>query len=276
MELQFCFVANCSKGVPVSRHVHKALELVYYVSGSGKSAIGKQTHRVQRHVLAIIPADVLHDQTNLTDMTSICVGVLHSGLEPLKGTWIDTGGIIGKLFAMVVEELKNKKTGYESVVKGILFEVQGLIHRLVYEKSRPPQKEALVHKAIEIIHRHDGALSIADIANRLYISKDYLRHLFAEYAGQSPIKYILRARIERAQALLIDKNLRIGEIADQCGFENVYYFSRLFRKVTGQTPSGFRKVVWYNQKSSRNETSAIFADKLLCTQDKGFGGRFHR
>jgi AraC-like DNA-binding protein/mannose-6-phosphate isomerase-like protein (cupin superfamily) len=241
VELQFCFVSNCAKGVHVRTHTHQALELVYYVNGSGKSVIGKQVHEVHRHALAVIPANVPHDQRNLTGMTSICVGVSHSGLEQFQGTWRDVGGILGKLFMLLVEEIKNKKTGFESIAKGILLEIQGLTERLSEEALHPPQREALVSKAVEIIHRHEGALSVADIASRLYISKDYLRHLFSEYAGESPIKYILRVRLEKAQVLLVDKSLRIGEIATQCGFENAYYFSRFFRKITRQTPSDFRK-----------------------------------
>ena len=224
-------------------HTHQALELVYYVKGSGKSVIGKRVYEVQKHVLAVIPANVPHDQTNLTDLTSICVGVSHSGLEPFQGTWTDAGGNIGKLFTLLTEEIKNKKRGFESIAKGLLLEIRGLTERLSEEAPRPPQREALVSKAVEIIHRHEGAVSVAALASRLYISKDYLRHLFSEYAGESPIKYILRVRLEKAQVLLGDKSLRIGEIATQCGFENAYYFSRFFRKITGQTPSEFRKQV---------------------------------
>ena len=241
MELQFCFVANCSKDVEVCAHTHQALELVYYIKGSGKSVIGRQVHEVQPHVLAVIPANVPHNQLNLTDMTSICVGVSHSGLDSLQGTWKDAGGILGKLFTLLVEEIKNKKRGFESIAKGILLEIKGLTERLSEEAQRPPRKKALVSRAVEIIHRHEGSLSVADIASHLYISKDYLRHLFREYAGESPIKYILRVRLEKAKILLADKNLRIGEIAAQCGFENAYYFSRFFRRITRQTPSDFRK-----------------------------------
>ena len=231
------------KGVDVLKHSHPTLELIYYVDGSGRSLIGKRIHEVRRHVLAIVPAHVLHDQINRTDVTSICVGVSQSGLESLQGTWDDTSGNVGRLFPLLVEELKNKRAGFELVSRGILIEIQGLIHRLAHEAAQPPKKEALVRKAVEIIHRHDGACSVADLASRLYISRDYLRHLFGEYAGQSPIKYILEVRLKKAQALLADKNLHIGEVAAKCGFEDVYYFSRLFRKMTGQTPSHFRKAV---------------------------------
>ena len=110
MELQFCFVVNCLKGVSVSTHTHPTLELVYYVGGSGGTAIGGKAHRVRRNVLAIVPAGVPHDQTNLTDLDSICVGVSHSGLEPLEGTWNDAGGLVGKVLHALVEELKHRKT----------------------------------------------------------------------------------------------------------------------------------------------------------------------
>ena len=241
MDLQFCFQTTCAQGVSVPRHTHPALELVYYVQGTGESFIGPQLHPVQRHVLAIIPAHIPHDQTNFTDLTSICVGVCQSGLEPLQGTWNDTGGVMGKLFSSIHDELTQRKQGYELVTRGLLLEVQGLTQRLAHEAAQPPQKAALVNKAVEIIQRCDGALSVADIASQLYISKDYLRHLFGEYAGQSPLQCILQARLEKAQALLGDKNLRISEIAERCGFEDVPYFSRFFRKVTGQTPTQFRE-----------------------------------
>jgi len=241
VELQFCFVSHNPRGVPVPMHTHQALELVYYIDGTGQSTFGKQTHRVYRHALAVIPAGVSHDQVNRTNMSSICIGVDGGGLEQFQGVWGDTGGIIGTLMRTLLEEIKNKHAGFESVVRGILWELQGQIIRLASAKKAPLKKEALVHKALEIIRRHEGPLSVSEVATRLYISRDYLRHLFREYAGQSPIRYILESKLDKAQALLRDPNLRIGEVAERCGFENVFYFCRLFRKVTGRTPSQFRR-----------------------------------
>ncbi|MCF7817417.1 MAG: helix-turn-helix transcriptional regulator [Kiritimatiellales bacterium] len=73
------------------------------------------------------------------------------------------------------------------------------------------------------------------------ISKDYLRHLFRHYADQSPMRTIITTRIEHAKDLLHNDELTVAMVAEECGFESIYYFSRLFKEVTGQTPSGFRQ-----------------------------------
>jgi AraC-like DNA-binding protein len=92
-----------------------------------------------------------------------------------------------------------------------------------------------------IENRFDEPLSLGQIASHLYISPDYLRQLFRKKFGQSPIHFLIRKRIEVAQQLLQDKHLSIQEVALRCGFDNPYYFSRMFRKLTGQTASQYRK-----------------------------------
>jgi len=243
MELQFCFVSECHANRHVPMHTHQALELVYYTAGTGKSTIGKKTYDVRPHTFAVIPEAVAHDQKNQTDVTSICVGIKGSRLASHEGMWGDAGGMLRKPLARLGEELKNRKTGFESICRGILYETEGLVQRQIRDKNSPPLKEALVQKAIEVIHQRDGGLTVSEIARELYVSKDYLRHLFKEYAGESPIKCILRARMEKGKELLAEKDLRIGEIAERCGFENAYYFSRFFHKATGQSPSQFRSSI---------------------------------
>jgi two-component system response regulator YesN len=54
------------------------------------------------------------------------------------------------------------------------------------------------------------------------------------------MRHLIQARIERAGDLLADPGLSVKEVARRSGFESPYYFSRLFRKVTGRTPSEFR------------------------------------
>lgn len=54
-----------------------------------------------------------------------------------------------------------------------------------------------------------------------------------------PVKYLTQLRIEYAKELLITGRYSIGEIAEMCGFENVYYFSTVFKKHTGIPPSKY-------------------------------------
>jgi AraC-like DNA-binding protein len=83
-------------------------------------------------------------------------------------------------------------------------------------------------------------LSIGSVAQELFIHPDYLRQLFRQQLGESPIHYLLRKRIDYACALLRETDQPIKEIAARSGLENPYYFSRLFRKWVGKSPSEYR------------------------------------
>jgi AraC-like DNA-binding protein len=63
---------------------------------------------------------------------------------------------------------------------------------------------------------------------------------FKEYTGSTPTQYILSLRISNAQTLLGSTNYNITEIAEIVGYDNPLYFSRLFRKQSGMSPSEFR------------------------------------
>jgi AraC-like DNA-binding protein len=64
---------------------------------------------------------------------------------------------------------------------------------------------------------------------------------FNEFYSESPKKYILAEKIEKAKQLLVTKENRISDIAYDCGFETVPTFNKNFKSLIGQSPSEFRK-----------------------------------
>ncbi len=56
----------------------------------------------------------------------------------------------------------------------------------------------------------------------------------------SPVKYITQLRVEKAKELLITNRYKVSEIAEMCGFENVYYFSNVFKKQVGVSPKTYK------------------------------------
>ncbi len=84
-------------------------------------------------------------------------------------------------------------------------------------------------------------LSITELANRCNMSDVYFRKLFFKQLGISPKQYIIDIRIEKARLLLSDGVLKIGAVAEKCGFTNQYHFSRIFRQKTGLTPTEYMK-----------------------------------
>ncbi|MEE0410640.1 MAG: AraC family transcriptional regulator [Clostridia bacterium] len=72
------------------------------------------------------------------------------------------------------------------------------------------------------------------------LSYSYFKKLFIEKYGVPPVKYVTRLKINRACELLQTKMFSISKIAELCGFENVYYFSNVFKKYTGISPKNYK------------------------------------
>lgn len=73
------------------------------------------------------------------------------------------------------------------------------------------------------------------------VSTRYFNELFSVFFGVSPKEYIVRMQLDTARNLLATSDDSIGRIASACGFGDVYYFSKVFRKVMGMSPSEYRK-----------------------------------
>ena len=78
------------------------------------------------------------------------------------------------------------------------------------------------------------------IVQALGVSYSRMRKVFKEYTGHSPHQYYLEMKINKAKELLLTKNSTIKQVAIDLSFENQYYFSRLFKKKTGLSPSQWK------------------------------------
>jgi AraC-like DNA-binding protein len=117
------------------------------------------------------------------------------------------------------------------------FMVPGLF--LVKDNSTIHSK---ISDAINYIQTHlQQNITVADLAKRANHNPDYFSRLFHENTGERPLTYIQSKRIERAQLLLTTTNMPFYEIAAETGFENLSYFSRIFKNITTQTPSAYKK-----------------------------------
>ncbi|MCR8634172.1 response regulator transcription factor [Paenibacillus radicis (ex Xue et al. 2023)] len=114
-----------------------------------------------------------------------------------------------------------------------------------YEQTRN-KHSAIVNKVVDIINEHLGnpELSLNGVAQQiLYMNPDYLGKLFKKETGEKFSNYVMKARINKATELIGQKSdIKIFELAEQLGFgDNPQYFSQVFKKYTGCTPSEFMK-----------------------------------
>ena len=79
------------------------------------------------------------------------------------------------------------------------------------------------------------------LAQFSHVNKYYLVHAFSNVYGISPINYLMRARVEKAKTLLSTTDFSLSVISRSCGFSSSSYFSQTFKKLSGMSPSAFRR-----------------------------------
>ena len=91
-------------------------------------------------------------------------------------------------------------------------------------------------------NRHDAGLQLRDVSKKFGVSQSYLTELLKKHYGANYREFINRCRIrEASERLELNANERISEIAYGVGFHTLSHFNRAFRKVTGMTPSAYRR-----------------------------------
>ena len=84
-------------------------------------------------------------------------------------------------------------------------------------------------------------VNVACVAYPLGLLGNVICELFKKEFSLSPVRYVTKVRIDRAKELLVSGRHTVTEISELCGFENVYYFSSVFKKAVGVSPSEYTK-----------------------------------
>ena len=103
-------------------------------------------------------------------------------------------------------------------------------------------KMQVVAQVQEYIKNHlSEKLTLADVAAVFNFSPNYLSQLFGKYGDSGFVEYITETRIAAAKEMLEQSNLKVYEIAEKLGYESSFYFSKVFKKVTGLSPREYQQ-----------------------------------
>lgn len=110
------------------------------------------------------------------------------------------------------------------------------------DNCRYDNSKFIVSRALNYIQsNYDKQISLENIADGLHMSKNYLCNIFKEETGENTSLYINKVKIEKAKKMLLKKDYRIKELYEKVGFSNQYYFSKVFKKITGMTVTEYKK-----------------------------------
>lgn len=145
----------------------------------------------------------------------------------------------------IFELSKKEDPGNQQIIAGLIIKLLG--HIVAWQKlrnftGRPIEK--LIQEARFYIRENiEGEVDLEKLANDNYIGYSYFRKMFKKYTGVPPLKYHMDLKLLRAKEMLLNTDMSVKEIAFELDFHSLHYFSRLFKKKLGFTPTEIRSQV---------------------------------
>ena len=262
------YVSKCKMTKNGVNHDHDYAELAYILSGKGKYLVEDVEYDVTAGDLIICNPGVKHSHIviNKDEPTIEFIAgftdfhfknMAPNSIETKDGSYIlhTTAELKQDLmmhcYAMVAE-YESCNLGKYFMFKTHLMQMLLLIVRDIvsgddFEQSKCSfdsyNKNYAVKQIINYLNdNYNKKISLEQIAHNMYLSPVYISKIFKEETGESPINYLINIRLEKARDILLrsDDN-SIKSIANQVGYDDVYHFSKLFKKYYGISPLYYRK-----------------------------------
>lgn len=265
-------------------HWHKEIELIYLRSGSCRLTINDHSFTAHAGDLAICESGAIHysdsyDLENSLDFIIFDTGLLspifqNPGFasplvtkEELKAYGIEEA--LHSLLRTVAEELAHRSPYYQEIVASSLQTFWFLLkrHHPRLQSDLPPEGKRIrmltdLQKLLDYIDSHYADnISLNYAAASMNFSNSYFSRTFKRLMGVNFVTYLNMVRVEQAAYLLRNSESRITDIALNCGFNNIRTFNRVFKEITGYTPSEFLlladpdtyKRTYYQRRSQEQE-----------------------
>ena len=238
------FVGEHPKTFDVRWHTHETWELIYCTSGQGAFRF-KDGQVIPYHAgeIVAIPPKTVHANSGDEGFTNIHLN-LQDPIFPTNEAFKvqDENGSLNNAFVAARAFYISSKTKRELVLSslGELIASYMIVFCSNSEYSEPVE---LIRKNI-LQNYTDAEYALDEYMQTLPFHYDYLRKIFKKEMGISPLEYMTNLRMKCAERLLSTmwiNGCSVAEIAHMCGYANALYFSRVFKKYYGCSPTQFLK-----------------------------------
>jgi len=197
-------------------------------------------HEPQKYKLVLEDAPEvywIHFQGSKTHALLDKFGILNNSVH-----YVGIHGDFSIIFEKIIVELQLKKMYFSEYSNSKFIELLTLFARGISEqKVENPRYYDQIFNAVELFHQNlDKEISIKDYAHMCGMSPGWFSKCFRMRFSVSPQEYITNLRLKKAKELLDSSSYNVTEIAMLCGYNNPFYFSRIFKEHTGLSPSKYR------------------------------------
>jgi AraC-like DNA-binding protein len=147
---------------------------------------------------------------------------------------------VDKLLLELHEEIHLHSRPDEIILRNGLENLFREVCRAAFQQEAQKAPEVFIRIKTHLESNFDKKIPLWEMADMACLSVPHFCRSFKKYFNTSPVDYLIRLRMEYAAHLLGDLNLNVGEIAKMAGYDDIYYFSKLFKKYYGKSPSKMR------------------------------------
>ena len=218
-------------------HSHMDWELIYNIEGCGTMQVGGETYSFEPDTVLLCPPLVEHDKRPEESFSDIYMCFRDwdqaAGVSCIRGD---------KRLLQLMQVLHSSyfEKGTEQVCSALCEAILGLLRPMLAGEGENPYVKKLRSTIVD--GYADPDFSVGDAMGQVPVNADHLRRLFVAQTGFTPHGYLTHLRIEKAKRLLREA-VTVSEVAYRCGYYDPLYFSRIFCKATGVSPSRWQKEV---------------------------------
>ena len=234
-------------------HSHKFCEILYVRSGEGIVYIDEETLEIKPGDLLVFNPQVMHYESG-KELSLYFMGVTRIRLDGMEEDYLlennvspvlhagSSALVIESLFEQLITEAERKLYYYDEISDSLVkIIINHILRILAYgDRSYFRTNDSYAQAKKYIDENYANIKTVDDVCRSMYISRYYLSHLFKEYSGMSPLKYIIIKRMEYAKELLRTTDLPICEIALKTGYVELNSFTKIFKKLENMTPYAYR------------------------------------
>ena len=235
------------KGEVVVAHQHNCYELVYYVSGSGKTSSEYSSSNFTADTLLLVEPQVRHEEYHTENSECICLtfyvdpplkGFVITPTEELLPTIRNLYDCLLSIFSLLENEQKDYEFQNKIIMIGYL--LNKLLKMTTKESSYFDAAVDYTKKYIDSNYSHKINFHI--LSEQVGYSLNYLNMLFKRKMGMSIYEYLLEVRLLKAKDMLVNSNAKLSKISAKCGFASESRFSQFFKERMGVAPLVYRKI----------------------------------